>query len=165
MTPPLFVVHFFEFSAVEYTSGRSQTLASELDPSERLEVDQLQEQYQRRYGVSVEFIKTAVGPGDEYSNQAARAVISPTGAWFECVGLPMEFSGGVGEDISYRFVSDAEAIRTFNTLHNAESSVNAENSRRYSLFALYAKAGIADGRSVYAYQFELNMDGVGRKPQ
>src|SRR5258708_20043757 len=124
MTPPLFVVHFFEFSAVEYTSGRSQTLASELDPSERLEVDQLQEQYQRRYGVSVEFIKSAVGPGDEYSNLAARAVISPTGAWFECIDLPMEFSGGVGEAISYLFVSDAEAIRTFSALHTPEPPIN-----------------------------------------
>src|SRR5258708_8842580 len=77
----------------------------------------------------------------------------------------MEFSGGVGEDISYRFVSDAEAIRTFTALHCAEAHVNVDNSRRYSLFALYASAGIADGRSVYAFRFELNMDGVRRKPQ
>jgi hypothetical protein len=139
-------------------------LSDELDPSERLGIDQLQEQYQRRHGVSVEYVKAMVGPGDEYFNQAARVVISPSGAWFECVDLPMEFSGAAGASADYHFVSDAGAMDVFTALYDAIPQVNASNSRRYGLFALYTRTGIADGRGVYAYQFEDSKDGVARRP-
>jgi hypothetical protein len=140
-------------------------LANELDPSERLAADQLHEQYQRRYGVGVEYLKSQVGPGDEYTNQAARAVISPNGAWFECVDLPMEFSGAAGTEVSYHFVTDPEAMSVLDSLHSIEKDLTDANTRRYSLFAIYERTGIADGRSVYAYQTAFNSDGIERRAQ
>ncbi len=140
-------------------------MAGELDPSERLAVDQLHEQYQRRYGVGVEYIKSEVGPGDEYSNQAARVVISSNGAWFECIDLPMEFSGTAGTQVAYHFVTETEALAVLTSLYGVVPHVASSNTRRFSLFAIYERTGIADGRAVYAYHTSFDHDGVDRRAQ
>jgi hypothetical protein len=141
-----------------------QLMSDELYPGDRLEVDQLQEQYQRLHGVSVEFLKASVGPGDEYSNSAARAVISPNGAWFECVDLPMEFSGAAGAPVEYHFVTDAQVLDLIAGLYDSIPLITTANTRRFGLFSLYTQKGIADGQGVYAFQFENSADGTVRRP-
>jgi hypothetical protein len=147
----------------------------ELDPTQRLQLDALDAQYSLHHGVAVEYLKAEVGPGDEYSNPAARAVISPNGAWFECIDLPMEFSGAAGAPVSHRFISDAQATSLLNRLYalgqeavaakRGEWESRAESSE-FGLFALYSRGGIVDGRNVYACQIGKGAgDGAERRQE
>src|SRR5437868_4712011 len=97
-------------------------MSEEFDPNHKLHMDRLQEEYYRRHGAAMELIKSQVGPGDEYSNSAGRVVISPNGAWFECIDLPMEFSGAAGAKVTYRFVGDEEALCLLKTLIEVTNS-------------------------------------------
>jgi len=133
----------------------------DLHQEERLGLDTLAEEYQRRHGVAIEFIKSMVGAGEEYSNAAARAVVSPNGAWFECVDLPMEFSGTAGAPVTRRFVDDAEAVRLLTGL-NELASHPEEGVRNVGLFALYTRRGILDGRGVWAVQADVTQDSGAR---
>ncbi len=136
----------------------------DIDAAERVDLDQLDEEYRRRHGVGVEFIKAQVGPGEIYSNAAARAVISPQGAWFECTDLPMEFSGVAGGPVDHRFLRDAEALEILERLHDATAGVTPQNARLFSLFALYTRRGIYDRRGVYAFHFATRSDGPEARP-
>lgn len=122
-------------------------MTDELDAAQRLEMDALDEEYRRRYGVAVAVIKAEVGPGEEYANPAARALISKNGAWFECVDLPMEFSGAAGSPVRHRFVSDADACALLDRLRDLAEGTAA--GTHVSLFALYERSGIQDERGVY----------------
>ena|SRR5579872_5430330 len=137
----------------------------ELDPAQRLQLDALDEEYRRRHGVAVAFLKAEVGEGDTYANEAARTVISPNGAWFECVDLPMEFSGTAGAPVAHRFVSDSEACALLDRLHALMGSVDPDNTREFGLFVLYERTGIVDERSVYVFQHRRRADGMTRRPQ
>src|SRR5579862_9578439 len=85
--------------------GRSEPVNGQ-DALQALNVESLEEEYRRRYGLAVEMIKREVGPGDEYSNEVARVVVSSKGAWFECNDLPMEFSGATGATVVRKLLSD-----------------------------------------------------------
>ncbi len=124
-------------------------MQDEIDPNQRLYLDRLQEEYQRLHGAAVELIKAEVGPGEEYSNQAGRAVISPNGAWFECFDLPMEFSGAAGGPVFYNFLSDGQAIALLEQLRRTAEEQSALGSRPFGLFVLYARRGIAELRDAY----------------
>src|SRR2546423_1202895 len=117
----------------------------ELEPGERLQVDALDEEYGRRFGVAVELIKNEVGHGVSYANAAARAVVSPNGAWLECVDLPMEFTGAAGAPVEQRLVSDAEAMAVLDLFHAFTGEEGATWSE-LSLFVLYGRSGLVDGR-------------------
>lgn len=137
----------------------------ELDMAQRLKVDQLAEEYQRRHGVAVEYLKAEVGPGDEYANAAARVVISPNGAWFECIDLPMEFSGVAGGPVPHRFISDGDALALLDRLYGMAGEVTPENTRTFSLLALYTRTGIVDGRGVYIFHYRRASDETPARPQ
>jgi hypothetical protein len=122
----------------------------ELEPGQRLQADALDEEYNRRYGVAVELIKNEVGPGVTYANAAARAVVSRNGAWLECVDLPMEFTGAAGAPVHQQLVSDAEAMALLDRLFAFARSEEAGRSE-VSLFVLYGRSGLVDGRQVYIY--------------
>src|SRR5690349_20863298 len=119
----------------------------ERDPAQRLQVDALDEEYARRYGVAVELIKAEVGSGVSYANAAARAVVSPNGAWLECVDLPMEFTGAAGAPVEQRLVSDAEAMALLDRLH-AFTAETGQAWEEVSVFVLYGRTGLVDGRQV-----------------
>jgi hypothetical protein len=133
----------------------------ELDPSQRLQVDALDEEYERRYGVAVELIKAEVGTGVIYSNAAATAVVSKNGAWLECVDLPMEFTGAAGAPVRQQLVSDAEALTLLDKLYAyALSDVRTRDD--LSLFVLYGRSGLVDGRQIYIYHQRSRGDDVAR---
>jgi hypothetical protein len=137
----------------------------ELDPTQRIQLDALDAEYSRQYGVAVDYIKAEVGHGDEYSNAVARVVLSPNGAWFECKDLPMEFSGAAGAPVGHRFVTDREALDLLGRLKSASETVSSANSTLFSLLVLYTRTGIADGRNVYSFHFQRRSDGIPARPQ
>ena len=137
----------------------------ELDPTQRIQLDALDEEYNRQFGVAVEHIKAEVGRGTEYSNPAARVVISPNGAWFECKDLPMEFSGAAGAPVEHRFLTDREAIDLLERLKSLSEAVAENNTRLLSLLVLYTRSGIVDSRNVYSFHFQRRTDGISARPQ
>jgi hypothetical protein len=137
----------------------------ELDQSQRLELDQLREEYQKRYGVAVEFIKNEVGSGLEYENSVARAVVSENGAWFECVDQPMEFSGGSGDAVTHRYIENREALEIVRALYERSREVSRENSRLFGLLVIYTRSGVVDNRGAYLFHFQAESKDSGRRPQ
>jgi hypothetical protein len=138
----------------------------ELDSTGRLHLDALDAEYTRRHGVAVEYLKAEVGEGDQYENPVARVVISPNGAWFECVDLPMEFSGSAGAPVEHRFVTDAEAIDLLADLYEFTKTAAVGGAREYGLFVLYTKSGIVDGRNVYTFQYSQKTESpFAQRPQ
>lgn len=136
----------------------------ELDPSQRLQADALDEEYSRRYGVAVELIKNEVGPGVTYSNAAARAVVSRNGAWLECTDLPMEFTGAAGAPVVQRLVSDAEALALLDRLR-AFAAPGTSEWKELSLFVLYGRSGLVDGRQVYIYHKQTGDERASSRPR
>lgn len=136
----------------------------ELDPAQRLQVDALDEEYARRYGVAVELIKNEVGAGVTYANAAARAVVSANGAWLECVDLPMEFTGAAGASVQQRLVSDAEAMALLDRLH-AFTGPDGSAWDEVSLFVLYGRTGLVDGRQVFIYHRRAPEEGANGRPR
>ncbi len=136
----------------------------DIDPSQRLHLDVLEEEYRRRHGVAVEWLKAAVGEGDNFSNEIARVILSENGAWFECIDLPMEFSGAAGAAVGHRFLSDRETITLMNELAEVIPGVTAENTRAFGLLILYTRSGIMDARESFVYQHRAAPDGSVRTP-
>jgi hypothetical protein len=137
----------------------------ELDPTQRIQLDVLDAEYSRRYGVAVDYIKAEVGSGAEYSNAVARVVISPNGAWFECKDLPMEFSGAAGAPVEHRYVTHREALGLLDGLKRAAEEVVSEHTRVFSLLVVYTRTGIVDGRNVYSFHFQRRPDAIPARPQ
>ena len=126
----------------------------ELDASQRLLLDQLKDEYLRRHGVAVEYLKGEVGRGQEYSNGAGRVVISSRGVWFECLDQPMEFSGAAGGSVVHHFVTDAEALALLATLREVAESAQPPETRLCRLFVLYERAGIVEEKGVHVLHYE-----------
>lgn len=126
----------------------------ELDATQRLLLDQLKEEYQQRHGVAVEYLKRAVGEGEEYSNGVAKVVISSTGAWFECVDQPMEFSGAAGGCAVHHFVTDSDALSLLDRLFEFAESAAPDDTRLCRLFVLYEPGGIVDEKGAHVIHFE-----------
>src|SRR5437588_2618268 len=125
-------------------------MPEEFDPNHKLHLDRLQEEYYRRHGAAMELIKSRVGVGEEYANEAGRVIISASGAWFECFDLPMEFSGAAGGRVSYRLIDDAEAMRVLDGLFSLANGKTV-TAAPFGLFVLYSCKGISDTRDVQVY--------------
>lgn len=121
----------------------------ELDAMQRVALDLLREEYALRYGVAVKVIKEQVGPGIQYANSVARAVVSERGAWFECLKQPLEFSGAAGAGVRHRFITETEAAAAIDRLHAALAAGSPSPLDSFSLLALYGPSGVADSRTVY----------------
>lgn len=136
----------------------------ELTPEQRMQLDALSEEYYRQYGVAIEFLKAKIGTGEEYANAAARAVVSPNGAWLELIDLPMEFSGMAGGLVEHHFITDEEAMALLDRLHAAMENVTLGNTRQFGLIVLYKRTGIVNARDVFIYQHTLKQDGILARP-
>ena len=138
----------------------------ELDPLQRVHLDALAEEYTRRHGAAVEFIKRQIGEGDMYANSVARAMITENGAWFECIDLPMEFTGAAGAAITHRFVKEHQANEALDKLAAlCERAEKDPSIREAGLFVLYKNTGVVDEREAYVYQFKRTGEPVTRRPQ
>ena len=131
----------------------------ELDAGQRLLLDQLTEEYQQRHGVAVDYLKTAVGPGQEYSNAVARVVLSPSGVWFECIDQPMEFSGAAGGQYRHRFITDSEALGILEELRAAAVNSTSGDTLLFRLLCIYERAGVVDEQGAHVIHFDAQETG------
>lgn len=136
----------------------------ELTPRDRMLLENVGEEYYRKYGASIEFLKNEVGEGDAYENEVARAMVSPNGAWCECRDLPAEFTGATGSAPLCRLISEQEALAILSSLSETIDNVRPENSRYYLVVAIYSRAGIADRRGIFLFQHEAAPDQMPHHP-
>ena len=91
-------------------------------------LDQLAEAYQQQHGVPWSTSKTG-GGRRRVQQWRSPVVISPNGAWFECLDQPMEFSGAAGGASSHRFISDSDAAQILDTLRAFAESASESDTR------------------------------------
>jgi hypothetical protein len=113
--------------------------------------DALRQERQAQYGVAIAYIKRQVGPGWEYANEVARAVLSPNGGYFELAEMPEEFAGAVGAGVSHRLAHASEALETMRRLERlAVAVVRGEVVlRSISLYVLYAGGSLKTRQSLF----------------
>jgi hypothetical protein len=136
----------------------------EINSAQRLQLDVLEEEYRRRHGVAVEWLKAEIGEGDVFENDVARALLSEKGAWFECIDLPMEFSGAAGGPCDHRFISDNEMTALTETLRSIAEEEPGDGLVSFSLLVLYGRSGVADDRAAFVYQMRRGGDGELLRP-
>ncbi len=122
-----------------------------MDSTDDPQFDELRQERRAQYGVSMAYIKRQVGDGTEYANELARAVLSPTGGYFELAEMPEEFAGAVGAGVSHRLVGDAEALETMRRIERlAVAVVRGDVSlRSVSLYALYAGGSLRARQAMF----------------
>jgi hypothetical protein len=136
----------------------------EIDPSQRLQLDVLEEEYRRRHGVAIEWLKAEVGEGETFQNEVGRAVLSDRGGWFECIDLPMEFSGAAGGPCERSYLSDAELVALTAALAGIAASPISPAIQSLGLLVLYSRAGVLDEREAFVFQTRRGPDGEERRP-
>jgi hypothetical protein len=111
----------------------------------------LRQERQAQYGVSIAYIKRQVGPGLEYTNEMARAVLSPLGGYFELTEMPEEFAGALGAGVSHRLAPVSEALETMRRVERlAVAVIRGEVAlRSVSLYVLYAGGSLKARRSLF----------------
>ena len=130
-----------------------------IDPNQRLDLAQIKTVYQKRFQLQVEYVKEKVGEGVEYKNDVVRVVVSDTGAYYELVDLPEDFSGGVSDRIERHFLSQAEAIAQLEKVYAAAFKATPQNTQHFTLFALYTRSGLVDRKNCFLMEYHPQRDG------
>lgn len=113
--------------------------------------DTLRAERRSQYGVSIAYVKSQVGPGVEYANEAARAVVSAHGGWCQLAELPEEFVGATGAGVSHRLLTRPallSAVAGYDALLQAAARGDLP-LRRLSVYALYEGGSLRDRRGVF----------------
>lgn len=117
--------------------------------------DALRTERAAQFGVSIAYVKSQVGPGVEYANEAARAVLSPQGGWYQLADMPEEFAGATGAGVSHRLLAPAEitsALARWSGLLHAVAQGDLP-LRKLSLYAVYAGGSLQTGRGVFVLDY------------
>jgi hypothetical protein len=111
----------------------------------------LRAEQQERYGVAIAYVRRQVGAGNEYSNEAARVVISEKGAFFELLELPEEFVGAVGEGIETRFLSEEASTGLLGQVRKLAEDVASGHLAVHSvsLYLLYAGGSLRSKEGMF----------------
>ncbi len=128
-------------------------MEDQLDPLQKVDLAMLRAEYQKRYQAMISYIKEKVGAGVEYRNAVARIIVSETGAYCELNDLPENFYGTLGDEVEQRFLTKAEALDLLEKVYTAIPLANPENTRTFSVFALYSRRGIVDRKNCFVYEY------------
>ena len=119
--------------------------------------DALRAERQAQFGVSIDYVKAQVGPGTEYGNEAARAVVSPQGGWCQLTEMPEEFAGATGAGVTHRLLPRPELLATlarWNALLQAVIRGDMQ-FRKLSLYALYEGGTLRNGHGLFVLDCAL----------
>ena len=118
----------------------------------------LRADHQARHGAAIAYIKRQVGPGLEFANEVAHAVLSDAGVYYQLTEMPEEFVGALGADVAHRLISETEALATMARLGALLQDVaNGEvPAHAVSLYVLYAGGSLRARRAMYV--FDHNQD-------
>lgn len=113
--------------------------------------DAVRTAHQSQFGVSIAYVKAQVGPGTEYANEAARAIVSPQGGWCQLSEMPEEFAGATGAGVSHRLLprpAMLETLARWDALLQAVARGEA-HFRKLSLYALYEGGSLLAGHGLF----------------
>ncbi len=104
-----------------------------------------------KHGLAIAYIKKQVGAGTEYKNEVARAVLSPSGGYYQLAEMPEEFAGALGGGVSHRLVSppDTRALLAEMQGFIAGLLAGTQTVRAASLYALYAGGSLRARREMF----------------
>ncbi len=113
----------------------------------------LRAERQAQYGVTIAYIKERVGDGLEYANEIARAVLSPSGGYYELLEMPEEFAGALGGGVAHRLIAETEALEMLGRLESlcAQVAQGIVSMRALSLYVLYAGGSLKTRREMFVF--------------
>ena len=120
-------------------------------PDDNPQFETLRAERRAQFGVTIAYIKERVGEGTEYANEVARAVLSPSGCYYELLEMPEEFAGALGSQAAHRLVAEDEALETLRrvealTVAAARGDVTVKT---LSLYVLYAGGSLKTRRHLF----------------
>ena len=116
----------------------------------------LRAEHQARHGAAIAYIKRQVGPGTEFANEVAQAVLSEAGAYYQLTELPEEFVGALGADVAHRLIPEAEARDLMARLGALVRAVAAGDvpARALSLYVLYPGGSLRARRAMFVFDYD-----------
>lgn len=105
------------------------------------------------YRVMIDYIKSQVGNGCEYTNDLVRVVLSERGCYYEFRDLPEEFSGAVGSGFGYRFVGSQAGLATVEEVHNLALGPESAETHEVSLMVIYGWDGAFRHEDSFIYHW------------
>ena len=117
------------------------------------EFDTLRAEHQTQHGLTIAYIKKRVGPGMEYANEIAQAVLSAEGGYYQLREMPEEFAGALGAGVSHRLVAGVEAWETLRQVQALVESVTqgTQAIHSLSLYVLYAGGSLRTRQGMFVF--------------
>ena len=104
-----------------------------------------------KHGLAIAYIKKQVGPGAEYENEVARAVLSEAGGYYQLAEMPEEFAGALGGGVTHRLVAPLDALALLGQVQALIGGLlsGTQKVRAASLYALYAGGSLRSRREMF----------------
>ncbi len=104
-----------------------------------------------KHGLAIAYIKKQVGPGMEYENEVARAVLSESGGYYQLAEMPEEFAGALGGGVAHRLVAPLDALALLGQVQALIEGLlsGAQKVQAASLYALYAGGSLRSCREMF----------------
>ncbi len=118
---------------------------------EMTDFDAVRAAQSERHGLAIAYIKKQVGPGTEYRNEVARAVVSASGGYYQLAEMPEEFAGALGGGVAHRLVAPTDALALLSEMQALIEGILAGTQavRAASLYALYAGGSLRSRRDIF----------------
>lgn len=116
-----------------------------------MDFDAVRASQSERHGLAIAYIKKQVGTGMEYRNEVARAVVSPSGGYYQLAEMPEEFAGALGGGVAHRLVAPTDALALLSAMQVfvEELLSGTQAVRTASLYALYAGGSLRSRREMF----------------
>lgn len=105
------------------------------------------------YEIMIDYIKSQVGEGSEYTNDLVRVVLSDRGCYYEFRDLPEEFSGAVGSGFRNEFVGTTAGLELVNRIHAMAMGPESADTHEISLMAIYGWDGAFKSEDTFVYHW------------
>jgi hypothetical protein len=105
------------------------------------------------YQVMIDYIKTQIGEGQEYTNDLVRVVLSDRGCYYEFRDMPEEFSGAVGAGFRYEFIGTQKSIELLQRVHELVVHPERPDTNETSLMVIYGWDGLFKREDMFVYHW------------
>ena len=130
-------------------------------PSEKLQLSMLRAEHQKRYQMTIEFVKERLGEGTEHVNEIGRLVTSPNGASCELTDLPEEFCAGLGPGVNITYLEENAIAPLLQACCNLLLPENIALVRRLRVTMFYSRRGLLDSRNCYCVDYPDSQSSTG----
>jgi hypothetical protein len=118
-------------------------------PPEKLQISMLRAEHQKRYQMTIDFVKERLGEATEHSNEIARLQVSPRGACCELLDLPEEFCAALGPGVSVTYLEERAIAPILTACADLLRSEKIQSVRSLRITMYYSRRGLIDNRSCF----------------